>query len=124
MVGDYFDFEIIQEEPDHHMSENGPFYYVKDFKNKKVRMKADALLIKNNLTATAFEQIKPQIMSYIPAALLPYIDIDQEAWSAELRRLSIMFVNLGIDLSDAKSSEGLKQIQKVIETVQKCVYYH
>jgi hypothetical protein len=43
-------------------------------------------------------------MSFIPAALLPYIEIDQEVWSAELRKLTIMFVNLGIDLSDAKST--------------------
>lgn len=35
-----------------------------------------------------------------------------------------MFVNLGIDLSLAKTKEGLVKIQKVIETVQKCVYYH
>ena len=35
-----------------------------------------------------------------------------------------MFVNLGIDLSDAKSLEGMAQIQKVIETVQKCIYMH
>lgn len=33
-----------------------------------------------------------------------------------------MFVNLGIDLSDAKTNEGLQQIQSVIQTVQKCVY--
>lgn len=62
------------------------------------------------------------MMNYIPAALLPYVQVDQERWSAELRRATIMFVNLGIDLTDAKTSEGLKQIQNVIRTVQKCVY--
>jgi adenylate cyclase 10 len=35
-----------------------------------------------------------------------------------------MFVNLGIDLTDANTDEGLKVIQKVIETVQKCIYMH
>lgn len=35
-----------------------------------------------------------------------------------------MFMNIGIDLTDAESNEGLKRIQKVIETVQKCVYFH
>lgn len=33
-------------------------------------------------------------------------------------------MNIGIDLTDAESNEGLKRIQKVIETVQKCVYFH
>jgi len=40
--------------------------------------------------------------------LVPYIEIDEERWSSELRRLTIMFVNLGIDLSDAKTNEGLQ----------------
>jgi hypothetical protein len=48
------------------------------------------------------------IYSYIPAALAPFIEIDEERWGSELRRLTIMFVNIGIDLSDAKSDEGLK----------------
>jgi hypothetical protein len=81
---------------------------------EKVRMKADALLIKNNINPANFELIKQSIYAYIPAALLPYIYIDQERWSSELRRLTIMFVSLGIDLSDARSENGLKQIQNVI----------
>ena len=70
-------------------------------------MKADALMIKNNINTSSFELIRKNIYSYIPAALLPYMYIDQERWSSELRKLSVMFVNLGIDLSDAKSNEGL-----------------
>jgi adenylate cyclase 10 len=41
---------------------------------------------------------------------MPFIEIDEERWSSELRMLSIMFVNLGIDLSDAKTDIGLQQI--------------
>lgn len=85
-------------------------------------MKADALLIKNKISLIQFESIKEQILRYIPAALIPYIEIDQEKWSSELRRISILFINLGIDLSDATSESGLNHIQKVIEVVQKCVY--
>ena len=77
-------------------------------------MKADALLLTKNINLTKFEEIKSYIQSYIPAALIPFIEIDEERWSSELRRLTIMFVNLGIDLSDAETFEGLNQIQKVI----------
>ena len=40
--------------PDDHRnhSHNGPFYFIKGVKNNKVRMKADALLIKNNISAS------------------------------------------------------------------------
>lgn len=35
-----------------------------------------------------------------------------------------MFVNLSIDLGDAKTQKGLNHIQRVIQMVQKCVYMH
>ena len=47
---------------------------------------------------------------YIPKALIPYIEIDCEKWSSELRRISTLFINLGIDLSDAQSEHGLNRI--------------
>jgi len=47
---------------------------------------------------------------YIPKALLPYIEIDQEPWSSELRRSTVLFVNLNIDLSDAETESGLMRI--------------
>ncbi|KAM3140572.1 hypothetical protein pb186bvf_007384 [Paramecium bursaria] len=118
IVGNVFE---CQEVPDHHH-----FYTVSSLKSNqtKVRMKADALIIKNNINPAKFASIKQEIQSYIPAALMPYIEINEEAWSAELRRVTIMFVNLSIDLTDAKSEQGLQHIQRVIQTVQKCIYFH
>ena len=55
--------------------------------------------------------------TYIPNALIPYIEIDAEKWSAELRNLTIVFLNISIDLSDAKTEKGLLKIQEVIRTV-------
>lgn len=58
MVEEFFEFEEIKEYDPKYKSVNGPFYYVKDFKHSKVRMKADALIIKTNLTANGFDMIK------------------------------------------------------------------
>lgn len=44
---------------------------------------------------------------FVPAALKPYIEIGQEKWGSELRRVSTMFISLGIDLSDARTDHGL-----------------
>jgi class 3 adenylate cyclase len=118
----FFDFEQIIEE-EGHRSENGPFYYVKEVrKGKQVQMRADALLISNNLKPSDIEEIRPALKSYLPAAVVPYVDIEQESWASELRKVTVLFINLGIDLSDAKSNAGLERIQTVIETVQRCVY--
>ncbi|CAD8171450.1 unnamed protein product [Paramecium pentaurelia] len=116
MINNFFECQKVVDHEGH--------YEVIKLQQAKVKMKADALLIKNNITLSQFQMIRNEIQSYIPAALLPYIDINEEAWSAELRRLSIMFVNLKMDLNSAKNAQGLEQIQRVIKTVQKCIYMH
>jgi adenylate cyclase 10 len=73
-------------------------------------MKADALIIKNRVFQSEFERIKKQAIMFVPKALLPYIEIDQEPWSSELRRMTVVFVNLEIDLRDAEKEPGLAKI--------------
>ncbi len=124
-VQHYFEFSFLPPDPNHsHVSENAPFYYVnKVKKDQKVRMKADALLIKNKMKPSDIESIRLSLITYIPAAVMTFLQVDQEKWCNELRRLTVMFCNLGIDLSDAQSDNGLQRIQLVIETVQRCVYF-
>ena len=117
-VYQYFEFSKVSMDENHHKSDNAPFFYVeKIVKGKKVKMKADALLIKNKLKPSDIESIRSSLISYIPAAVMTFLQVDQEKWSHELRRLSVMFCNLGIDLSDAQTAKGLERIQLVIETV-------
>lgn len=77
-------------------------------------MKADALLITRNLDMIKFQNVRDQLVGYIPKALTTYIENGQETWGNELRNLSIMFINLGIDLSCTSTMEGLQRIQSVI----------
>lgn len=56
-------------------------------------------------------------MNFIPNALKKYIEMNQEKWCSEMRKLSVMFVNIGIDLTDTKTKEGLNRIQKVMKCV-------
>lgn len=72
-----------------------------------MKLKAEALLIKNRINLDDFDKIKKNITQYIPAALMPYIECKTESWSSELRRVSTLFINLGIDLSDASTNDGL-----------------
>lgn len=124
LVSKYFQTEPIEESEEqaqlHPKHENeadfGPFFRVTGVnpEKKKVRSKANALLIKDQLKQAEIEKIRPAVLLYIPAALLPYIEIGQEKWGSELRFLSIMFVNIGIDLRDARSDEGLQRIHEII----------
>ena len=47
---------------------------------------------------------------YIPRALRSYINLGVERWSSELRWLSVLFMNIGIDLNDATTTDGLNRI--------------
>jgi hypothetical protein len=87
-----------------------------------VQKKADALLIKQHISEGEIHAINKIIESYIPKAVLTYIQHEEEKWSSELRRLTILFLNLGIDLSAAETADGLKRTQEVIKIVQQCVY--
>ncbi|CAD8085181.1 unnamed protein product [Paramecium sonneborni] len=113
-VKDYFTFEAINHE-------NKQFYLVKKLNAySKVKLKAEATLIKNSIILNP--KIQQQLTMFVPAALKPYLEIGLERWGSELRRVTTMFINLGIDLSDAKTDSGLQRIQNVIKTVQYCVY--
>lgn len=54
----------------------------------------------------------------VPAAIMPYLEIGYEQFGSETRRLSVMFASLGVDLSSAKSREGMMKIQRIVTTVQ------
>ncbi|CAK63665.1 unnamed protein product (macronuclear) [Paramecium tetraurelia] len=113
-VKDYFTFETINHD-------NKQFYLVKKLNAySKVKLKAEATLIKNSIILNP--KILQQLAMFVPAALKPYMEIGLERWGSELRRVTTMFINLSIDLSDAKTDSGLQRIQNVIRTVQYCVY--
>jgi hypothetical protein len=68
------------------------------------------MMIKDNLSGSEIESIKEEVLKFIPFSLQTYIQYDQEQWSSELRLVTILFMNIGIDLSDCQDSEGLNKI--------------
>ena len=66
--------------------------------------------------------MQESLKKYVPAAIMPYILVNQENQGAETRRLTIMFASLGVNLSLGSTEEGRKQIQRIIVLVQQCVY--
>lgn len=62
------------------------------------------------------------LKNFVPNAIMPYIEINMEEYGGELRKLTVMFASLGVDLSTATSSEGMEKIQKIVTTIQKVVY--
>ena len=47
---------------------------------------------------------------YVPKAIMPYIEVNNEEYGSETRWLTVMFLSIGIDLSSAKNEEGMNKI--------------
>ena len=62
---------------------------------------------------TAEEKLK----ACVPAAIIPYLRIGEEEFGATNRSLTVMFASLGVELSSAKTKEGLDHIQNIVTTV-------
>lgn len=64
-----------------------------------------------------------KIMNYVPTSVLPWVNNHEEKWASELRRIVVLFINLGMkeaDLVDISSQRdvALAKVQRVLSVVQ------
>lgn len=73
----------------------------------------------------------PFYRCYVPSAVLPYVNTNDEKWASEIRRITVLFVNLGLKESDLnaiskdnnkKGGDDIGIVQKVLNAVQVAVY--
>lgn len=55
----------------------------------------------------------------VARSVIGFLKIGQEQYCQEISSLSVMFVNLGIDLSSANTPEGIDLIQEIMVAIQK-----
>jgi class 3 adenylate cyclase/tetratricopeptide (TPR) repeat protein len=63
-----------------------------------------------------------RVRNFIPAAIRDRIDAGQTAWLAELRRITVLFVNL--PPTDLDRPDALARAQSIVATVQAALYAH
>lgn len=64
--------------------------------------------------------MEPALRPYIPAAILTRLDAGQSAWLSELRRVTVMFINLP-ELNQA-TSNTLEKAQQALRELQRTIY--
>ena len=75
-------------------------------------------LIRSPLDPTA----EPTLRSYIPRAILAGLDEGSDAWNADLRRVSVLFMNVrGFGYTE---STPVGDIQRIMQIMQNCLYRH
>lgn len=128
LIKNFYAFEEIEEseEDDHggHGDETKgmKFYRVLKLLKDRIQVRADAYLMRTKFNANKVRSKLPLLKSFVPKAISIYLDLEKERWSKEIRMLTIMFLNLKVDLSQTNSEEGIMRIQNIVRTVQRCIY--
>ena len=121
----YFKFKKCDKDMAHLDADDMAYYLYLDDKDKKFRkiqVKAEALLMRTKFNQEKLANNTNILRTFVPAAITGYLDIEMENWCKELRLLTIMFIQLSVDLKDTESAKGREKIQNVVSTVQVCVY--
>ena len=109
----------------HESDENeGKFYKILKMINPNLRVqtKADAYLMRTQFNNDKLREKLNILKLFVPNAVVKYLDLELESWCKEIRMLGIMFLNLKVDLSQTRTDDGIKRIQTIVKTVQRCVY--
>jgi class 3 adenylate cyclase len=115
--------EVPDDEDDHGYGTKGmKFYKIKELVKGRIKVRADAYLMRTKFNSSKIRAKLGLLKSFIPKAISIYIDLEKERWSKEIRMVSVMFMNLKVDLSQTSSKEGIQRIQKIVKTVQRCIY--
>ena len=123
LIKDYYDFELAPPDLEHGESDGLNYYKLIKAKNSdKVQIRADAFLMRQKFSANEIKTKYNELKKFVPAAIAMYLDIEQEIWSKESRLLTVMFLNLSIDLKHTQTQDGLEHIQNIISIVQRCIY--
>ena len=123
LIKEYYDFKEAPPDLEHGETDGLKYYKLLGAKNTdKVKIRADAFLMRQKFSANEIKTKYNELKKFVPAAIAMYLDIEQEIWSKESRLLTIMFLNLSIDLKHTQSQDGLEHIQNIISIVQRCIY--
>ena len=121
----YFKFEKCEKDMAHIDSDDMAYYLYledKEIKFRKIQVKAEALLMRTKFNQEKLANNTNILRTFVPAAITGYLDIEMENWCKETRLLTIMFIQLSVDLKDTETLKGREKIQNVVSTVQVCVY--
>jgi class 3 adenylate cyclase len=113
----------VAKEGEYGPSESGmKFYQVLKLVGDRVATKSDTYLMRSMFSIEKLKEKFKILKQFVPAAISIYLEIENELWCKEIRMLTIMFLNLKVDLSQMKNEQGLNRIQDIVRAVQRSVY--
>jgi len=126
LVNGFVELEECKDESAHEPSDDPSeekYYKIKKNEIKiRVPTRADAFIMRTKFNHEKLRDNNAILKRFVPAAITLHLDIEQEFWSKELRMISVMFLNLGINLKNTESKEGMQRVQRIVKTCQRCIY--
>ena len=122
LVEKYYTLIPAKESTEH--PSNGNKFYVIDphVQGEKLKTKSEAYLIRTRFSPSQIKEKFDLLRLFVPHVVSFYLNIEKETWSKEIRMVSIMFLNLKVDLSQIQGEEAFDRVQIIASTVQRCIY--
>jgi len=88
-------------------------------KNITAQMGTTSMMDKNSDT------LEHVLRRYVPSAVMPFLNAEEESWSSEMRRVTTLFVNLGFSEDELKSIDDQSTIQQLQVKLRRrsCTYF-
>lgn len=77
-----------------------------------------SIMKKTNMTNNDLSSIKKELEKFVPSAATPYIKFNLDKFVNQLRKITVLFVSLGIDLKDIDS----KELNNIFKSIQGITY--
>ena len=88
---------------------------------QKLQLRADAFLMRNKFSPDKLADNISILRTFVPSAIINYLDIEMENWCKEIRLLTIMSIKIPIGLKEL-DKEGKEKIQNIVLTLQRGIY--
>ena len=125
-VDDYYDFKEAEIQAGYKKSDNLKYYLITGEKNENKKggttKKADAFLMRKMFDIRRVREKVVTLRQFLPAGVKGYLNIEKEDWCKEIRLVSLMFLNIKVDLSQLKCENDYMKVQKIANTVQRSIY--
>ena len=89
--------------------------------HQKLQLRADAFLMRNKFSPDKLADNMGILRTFVPSAIINYLDIEMENWCKEIRLLTVMFIKIPIGLNQI-DKEGKEKIQNIVLTLQRGIY--
>jgi adenylate cyclase 10 len=125
-VEDSYYFREAEVQAGYKKNDNLKYFLITGEKNGNITggttKKADAFLMRKLFDIKRVREKVITLRQFLPAGVKGYLNIEKEDWCKEIRLVSLMFLNIKVDLSQLKCESDYMKVQILANTVQRSIY--